>query len=106
VCGGFAGTAAKLVVYPLDMLKKRLQVRALACGAHAYERQVIGFEHARTGFGTVPKYTGLTHCIRLTLEQEGVAGACTGGAHILSQACSRDSRLHCSKRPSCRVSVF
>ena len=42
---------------------------------------MIGFEHARTGFGAVPKYTGLTHCIRLTLAQEGVAGACMGGSH-------------------------
>jgi hypothetical protein len=28
LCGAFAGTGAKLVIYPLDMFKKRLQVRA------------------------------------------------------------------------------
>ncbi len=37
VCGGFAGTAAKLVVYPLDMLKKRLQVRVSVCDTRAHK---------------------------------------------------------------------
>jgi len=39
ICGGLAGIAAKVAVYPLDLSKKRLQVQ--------------GFEEARLHFGKV-----------------------------------------------------
>ena len=39
ICGGAAGLTAKTVIYPLDLVKKRLQVQ--------------GFEEARRSFGKV-----------------------------------------------------
>ncbi len=42
VCGSLAGLVAKVVVYPLDLSKKRLQVQ--------------GFEKARVQFGKVSTY--------------------------------------------------
>ena len=60
VCGAVSGTLAKAAVYPLDMIKKRFQVR--------------GFEHARASFGAVPHYTGLIDCVNTILRTEGFVG--------------------------------
>ena len=76
VCGGFASTAAKFIVYPLDVLKKRMQV--LFCLRFAYLPmflQVIGFEHARAAFGAAPVYKNMRHCIVTMLKQEGASAA-------------------------------
>ncbi|KRZ17084.1 Mitochondrial thiamine pyrophosphate carrier [Trichinella zimbabwensis] len=64
VCGGTAGVAAKSLLYPLDVLKKRLQV--------------VGFEQARTSFGRTFHYSGFLHCIISTVVQEGYAGLYKG----------------------------
>ena len=57
VCGAASGTVAKFLVYPFDLIRKRLQIR--------------GFEQARgTNFGHVPHYQGLVHCIVHTMENE------------------------------------
>lgn len=60
VCGAASGTFAKLATYPLDLIKKRLQIR--------------GFEEARgTGFGKVPYYNGFIHCVVYTIQNESLA---------------------------------
>lgn len=60
ICGAMAGTVAKFLVYPLDLIKKRLMIR--------------GFEHARgSNFGKVPHYKGFVHCIVHTMENENLA---------------------------------
>ncbi|KAL1235438.1 Mitochondrial thiamine pyrophosphate carrier [Trichinella spiralis] len=64
VCGGAAGVAAKSLLYPLDVLKKRLQV--------------VGFEQARTSFGRTFHYSGFVHCIISTVVQEGYTGLYKG----------------------------
>lgn len=60
ICGFIAGAASKSMVYPLDVLKKRLQVQ--------------GFEEARRGFGHFVAINGLMHAIRETFRLEGVGG--------------------------------
>lgn len=60
ICGSGAGVISKTLTYPLDLFKKRLQVR--------------GFEHARTNFGQVRRYTGLSDCARQVLREEGARG--------------------------------
>lgn len=59
ICGAGSGMVAKFLVYPLDLIRKRLQMR--------------GFEAARgASFGSVPVYEGFLHCIAHTLEKESV----------------------------------
>uniref|UniRef100_A0A5S6QR53 Mitochondrial thiamine pyrophosphate carrier n=1 Tax=Trichuris muris TaxID=70415 RepID=A0A5S6QR53_TRIMR len=57
ICGGIAGVSAKALVYPLDLLKKRLQV--------------VGFEEARKSFGSTAHYTGLLQCALSIITKEG-----------------------------------
>lgn len=64
VCGSCAGTGAKMAVYPLDLMKKRLQM--------------IGFEKMRGNFGTVKQYHGLLHLTRSILKHEGIVGMFKG----------------------------
>lgn len=60
VCGALSGIFSKGIVYPLDMVKKRLQVQ--------------GFHEARETFGRVQKYNGMLDCFRIILREEGPAG--------------------------------
>jgi solute carrier family 25 thiamine pyrophosphate transporter 19 len=57
VCGGASGVFAKTVVYPLDFVKKRLQVQ--------------GFEEARSKFGATPRYNGALDCLVKVARTEG-----------------------------------
>lgn len=57
ICGAFSGLFSKVLVYPLDLIKKRLQIR--------------GFEmHRSQNFGYTPRYEGFIHCIIYTLRTE------------------------------------
>lgn len=58
VTGLVAGACAKVCVYPLDVLKKRLQIR--------------GFEGARKQFGKVVVYKSPWSCVVQVTRQEGV----------------------------------
>jgi solute carrier family 25 thiamine pyrophosphate transporter 19 len=60
VCGASAGFCSKAIVYPLDLLKKRLQVR--------------GFGYARREFGAHHDYKGLRDGIQQILRSESVSG--------------------------------
>lgn len=64
VSGVVAGLAAKTVVYPLDVVKKRLQVQ--------------GFHQHRHGFGQGRDYRGLLDCLWTTARREGVRGVYKG----------------------------
>eukprot|EP00039_Didymoeca_costata_P013131 m.194949 g.194949 ORF g.194949 m.194949 type:complete len:70 (+) comp15684_c0_seq30:785-994(+) len=54
--GMIAGTVAKVVLLPMDLVKKRLQVQ--------------GFESVRIGQHT--SYSGFMDCIAKVLQEEGV----------------------------------
>ena len=59
-CGAAAGFAAKSIVYPLDLLKKRLQVQ--------------GFGYARKEFGAHHDYKSLLDGIRQIYKTESITG--------------------------------
>lgn len=59
-CGAAAGFTAKSIVYPLDLLKKRLQVQ--------------GFGYARKEFGQHHDYSSLRHGIRQIYKTESIGG--------------------------------
>ena len=59
-CGFLAGASAKTLIYPLDVLKKRLQVQ--------------GFEEGRKGFGKYVSVDSFRHCIREMWRLEGLSG--------------------------------
>ena len=64
VSGACAGACSKAAIFPLDMIKKRLQAQ--------------GFEHGRVGFGKNPYYQGFIHCVRTVVQEEGTRGLYKG----------------------------
>lgn len=58
VCGSGAGVLSKIIIYPLDVVKKRLQVQ--------------GFDKARAEFGGVRHYQGMKHCLYTIAMEEGI----------------------------------
>lgn len=72
LCGGMAGVSSKIMVYPLDLAKKRLQIQ--------------GFNHARIGFGVTPKYSGLIDCCIQTIRDESFFGLFKGLSPSLVKA--------------------
>ncbi|XP_037956574.1 mitochondrial thiamine pyrophosphate carrier-like [Teleopsis dalmanni] len=55
--GGVAGTLSKVILYPLDFIKKRLQLQ--------------GFKHQRVTFGRNHTCNGAIDCIRVAMREEG-----------------------------------
>ncbi|XP_054134614.1 mitochondrial thiamine pyrophosphate carrier [Melozone crissalis] len=72
VCGSCAGVLSKSLTYPLDLVKKRLQVG--------------GFEHARAAFGQVRTYGGFLDCVRQMMREEGPGGFFKGLSPSLLKA--------------------
>ncbi|KAF6299702.1 solute carrier family 25 member 19 [Rhinolophus ferrumequinum] len=72
LCGSGAGVISKTLTYPLDLFKKRLQVR--------------GFEQARVTFGQVRSYKGLMDCAKQVLREEGAQGFFKGLSPSLLKA--------------------
>lgn len=62
VNGALAGLLSKAAVYPLDLAKKRLQIQ--------------GFAEHRRSYGRHFQCSGVWHCFRATVHQEGVLGMC------------------------------
>jgi len=56
LCGSLSGGVGKTVVYPLDTIRKRLQVQ--------------GFEEGRRNLGATQKYNGMWHCITTMYKNE------------------------------------
>ena len=73
MCGSAAGMISKTLIYPLDIIKKRLEVQ--------------GFEKARREFGDVRQYKGLRHCfITIAKEERGLMGLFKGLSPSLLKA--------------------
>eukprot|EP00088_Acartia_fossae_P023639 TRINITY_DN2465_c0_g1_i6.p1 TRINITY_DN2465_c0_g1~~TRINITY_DN2465_c0_g1_i6.p1 ORF type:complete len:334 (-),score=62.71 TRINITY_DN2465_c0_g1_i6:297-1298(-) len=70
-CGALAGLSSKLSVYPLDTIKKRLQIS--------------GWQ-GRQGLGTTPSYSGTLHCARDVVAREGLHGLYKGMGPALTKA--------------------
>ncbi|RWS32007.1 mitochondrial thiamine pyrophosphate carrier-like protein [Leptotrombidium deliense] len=64
ICGGIAGVTAKVIVYPLDLVKKRMQVQ--------------GFNNARQSFGKTVNYSGLFDCLIKVVKMESFLGLYKG----------------------------
>lgn len=64
VCGTGSGLLSKLFIYPMDVVKKRLQIQ--------------GFESARQGFGATRQYSGMISCLLQISSEEGVRGLYKG----------------------------
>jgi len=64
ICGGAAGMAAKILTYPLDVIKKRLQV--------------VGFDAARSEFGALHTTHTFLPTLRNTVLKEGLSGMYKG----------------------------
>jgi len=56
--GGISGVITKTITFPLDTVKKRLQVQ--------------GFAEGRLQLGQTPKYNGFAHCCWTVLRTEGL----------------------------------
>ena len=81
ICGSGSGLLSKLIIYTLDITKKRLQVQ--------------GFESAREQFGVVRTYDGMMHCFRDTIKVEGAKGLYKGLAPSLVKAVFATGTIFC-----------
>ncbi len=72
VPGAAAGAAATWLVFPLDTVKKRLQVQ--------------GFAAERRPFGHTPRYHSTVHCLATVFRDEGLRGLFKGAWPSLVKA--------------------
>ena len=77
VCGALAGMATKTILYPLDVVKKRLQVS--------------GWEEGRVGLGATPRYSSLRDCVGQIVRREGATALYKGFTPALVKAVSTTS---------------
>lgn len=89
-CGSSAGLCAKVAVYPLDVIKKRLQME--------------GFQYGRVVVGSARRYHGFLHCARQIITYERVPALYKGlGPSVLKALIT--TGLHFSTYEQC-VSII
>ena len=72
-----AGVATKTLLYPLDVVKKRLQVS--------------GWSEGRAGLGSTPQYSSVRDCLGKMVRQEGGRALYKGFTPALIKAVSTTS---------------
>lgn len=92
ICGSGSGFISKLMVYPMDVAKKRLQVQ--------------GFEEARRPFGQTQTYQGLLHLLKSTIKDEGVWGLYKGLVPSLIKAAVVSGTMFCVYDQICYAISF
>lgn len=75
--GATAGTVSKLLVYPLDLAKKRMQMQGVHMPSHHQEA---------SGLRSVPVYRNLGHCLVTICREEGAAALFRGVVPSLVKA--------------------
>ncbi|XP_055531642.1 mitochondrial thiamine pyrophosphate carrier-like [Wyeomyia smithii] len=73
ICGGLAGICTKLLVYPLDLAKKRLQIQGFAKSRQTYGRHFVCHS--------------MFNCMYTIVKQEGFVGLYKGLHPALLKAC-------------------
>ncbi|KAG5449953.1 Mitochondrial thiamine pyrophosphate carrier [Clonorchis sinensis] len=73
ISGGLAGMGAKCIIYPMDMVKKRMQIH--------------GFEEARIRFGRLPATSNIRDCLINIWTTEGASGLFKGLRPTLLKSC-------------------
>ena len=89
VCGAVAGMATKTILYPLDVVKKRLQVS--------------GWSEGRQGLGSTVRYTNMRHCMLTILRQEGARSLYKGFTPALVKAVTTTSIHFTAYEWCCKV---
>lgn len=74
--GGFAGTASKLIVYPLDTVKRRMQAGVLRSTLEVAE-----------GAPAMRRYRNMVDCVATILKDEGFQGLYRGIGPTLLKSC-------------------
>ena len=77
VCGALAGLTTKTILYPLDVVKKRLQVS--------------GWSEGRAGLGETPQYSSMRDCLARIVRTEGGRALYKGFTPALIKAVSTTS---------------
>ena len=80
-----------MVVYPLDLVKKRLQVH--------------NFDHGRVGFGQTEQYSGFLQCINKIVSKEGIKSLYKGTAPSLIKAAVSTGCNFCLYDQICRYHI-
>jgi len=89
ICGAMAGMATKAILYPLDVVKKRLQVS--------------GWVDGRKGLGETPHYKNLRHCLVSLVKVEGVRSFYKGFTPALIKAVSTTSISFMAYEWTCKL---
>ena len=92
VCGAVAGMATKTILYPLDVVKKRLQVS--------------GWSEGRQGLGSTVRYSSMRHCMLTILREEGARSLYKGFTPALVKAVATTSIHFTAYEWCCKVMLL